>query len=100
MDSISRYCLLAYLKANPDMTYKEIVQFIERMQPMEVDGGSPTAITLTVEDDQLEEYTKSIQAALSQSSPITAYKNEDRDTGITDHMIPGVVYQYWPSSMG
>lgn len=41
MDSISRYCLLAYLKANPDMTYEDIVEFIEGMQPMEVDGAGP-----------------------------------------------------------
>jgi hypothetical protein len=37
MDSISRGCLLAYLRANPGMSYEEIVQFIEGMQPMEVE---------------------------------------------------------------
>ena len=100
MDNISRYCLLAYLRANPDMSHEEIVQFIEGMQPVEVDGAGPTAITLTVGDDQLEEYTKAVQVAASQPAPITTYENEGRDMGITDIMIPGVIYQYWPASMG
>lgn len=45
MDSISRYCLLAYLRANPDMSHGEVVQFIEGMQPMEVDVYYPQPMT-------------------------------------------------------
>lgn len=70
MDSISRYCLLAYLKANPDMTYGEIVQFIESMQPMEVDNVQPYSI----------------------HNPYVA-----RGPGYNP---PGTVYPLWPTSMG
>jgi hypothetical protein len=45
MDNISRYCLLAYLRANPNMTYEKIVQFIESMQPMEIDGAHSRTFT-------------------------------------------------------
>lgn len=52
MDSISRGCLLAYLKANPDMTYRDIIEFIEGMQPMEVDGAGPIGLSGVIREQE------------------------------------------------
>lgn len=64
MDSISRGCLLTYLKANPHMTYRDIIEFIEGMQPMEADGPHPT-LTRQGEGELLKALTSLASGNLS-----------------------------------
>lgn len=93
MDSISRGCLLAYLIANPDMTYREIVEFIEKMQPMEIDGTSPSIkwkLGKLTEDLSQEEQGK-ILHQLSSLRPGDHLRLSGYEVSL---------YPLWPASMG